>query len=319
MKPEAMRKLASGMQRRIDHARRPMTQNSTPKRQKEYGSRLHDAENLERVQRALLVLADSQEFGTLPPELVINTLKEISPLVYKGLLSGGYYDVKPDPQYRDKSLAGVQLQAMVDAYVQPGDAERERANRLRQLEDKVRFSPIEGFFPTPPAVCGRMRDLLGAALGMRVLEPSAGKGDLAEAVRGLGIDVRCIEINFTLRGILEAKGFDVVGCDFVEWVATQKLWPTLNYDRIVMNPPFERGQDAEHVMLAYAVLAAGGRLVSIVSDGPFFREDSRSQDFRQWLEALGAETLSMDDGSFAGKDSFRRTGIKSRIIVVNKR
>ena len=45
--------LADSMQKEIDHGRRPMTQNPTPKRMREYNSRMHDANNAERTQRAL--------------------------------------------------------------------------------------------------------------------------------------------------------------------------------------------------------------------------------------------------------------------------
>jgi hypothetical protein len=51
--------LADRMQKDIDHARRPMTQNPTPKRTRDYNARLHDANNWERGQRAMRALAQA--------------------------------------------------------------------------------------------------------------------------------------------------------------------------------------------------------------------------------------------------------------------
>ena len=56
---ERFRTLANNLQSQIDDKRRDMTQNPTPKRMKEYYSRLHDADNIQRVQHGLMVIADS--------------------------------------------------------------------------------------------------------------------------------------------------------------------------------------------------------------------------------------------------------------------
>ncbi len=60
--------------------------------------------------------------------------------------------------------------------------------------------------------------------------------------------------------MLTAKGFgDIVSYgDFLEHRG--------EYDRVLMNPPFEHGQDMDHVRHAYELLASGGRIVSIVCD-----------------------------------------------------
>jgi hypothetical protein len=52
-----------------------------------------------------------------------------------------------------------------------------------------------------------------------------------------------------------------------------------------MNPPFEKGQDIEHVRHAYDQLKPGGRVVAIMSEGPFFRSDKKATEFRDWLES----------------------------------
>ena len=60
------RRLAEGMAEHIADKRRPMTQNPTHKRLREYHSRLFDADQLESVQKGLFALANAHDNGTLP-------------------------------------------------------------------------------------------------------------------------------------------------------------------------------------------------------------------------------------------------------------
>ena len=57
-----------------------------------------------------------------------------------------------------------------------------------------------------------------------------------------------------------------------------------------MNPPFANGKDVDHIRLAWSMLKPGGRLVAICCEGPFFRDDRKSAEFRDWLDEIGAVT-----------------------------
>jgi hypothetical protein len=312
----ALRKMADNLESKIEDMRRPMTQNPTPKRNREYNSRRHDANNAERAQKAMRAMADAVEAGTLPKVLEgVKTKDQIATLVRKGLLGGGYYDVIPDPSYADKSPAGKALQGMIErAEMTPQQRaaaeERAKADRIRELEDKVRFSPIPGFFPTPKPLISKMLGVAEIRPGMKVLEPSAGKGDIADAIREQGVKPDVVEISGALRPILEAKGHNLVGDNF--------LAHTGEYDRIVMNPPFEKGQEIDHVRLAYELLKPGGRIVSIMSEGPFSRSDSKATGFRDWLEEVGGTSEKNEQGAFTGAESFRQTGTSTRMVVIDK-
>jgi len=96
----------------------------------------------------------------------------------------------------------------------------------------------------------------------------------------------------------------------------------------VMNPPFERGADIDHVRKAYAMLRHGvvrdgdqararpaGRLVAIMSEGPFFRDDAKSQQFREWLQEVGGTSQKLPAKSF--NSSERPTGVSSRVVVID--
>jgi hypothetical protein len=45
------------------------------------------------------------------------------------------------------------------------------------------------------------------------------------------------------------------------------------FDRIVMNPPFDHGADINHIKHDFALLAPGGRLVAVCANGPRQREE----------------------------------------------
>jgi ubiquinone/menaquinone biosynthesis C-methylase UbiE len=105
--------------------------------------------------------------------------------------------------------------------------------------------------------------------GNRILEPSAGSGNLIDAVLQSSGNVQLwyCEMNCFLLDVLREKydgkpSVHFVGRDFME------VDPTISgqqFDRIVMNPPFERGQDIDHILHAYRMLAPKGILAAIVS------------------------------------------------------
>jgi hypothetical protein len=171
---------------------------------------------------------------------------------------------------------------------------------------------LPGFFPTPRPVIEQMLELAAIESHHRVLEPSCGKGDILDALKESHQDIvlHAIEWNRTLSDVLSAKGHDVEYGDFLEHVGV--------YDRILMNPPFEQGADMAHIQHAYSLLAAGGRLVSVISEGPFFRSDKQSTAFREWLEQVGGETEQLPEDAFQGREAFRETGVRTRLLTVDK-
>jgi len=69
-------------------------------------------------------------------------------------------------------------------------------------------------------------------------------------------------------------------------------------DRVLMNPPFEKGQDIDHVRKAFDALKPGGRLVAVMSPGPFFRSDRKAAEFRRWFSGLGGRKVELPNGAF---------------------
>ncbi|WP_219097725.1 hypothetical protein [Pseudomonas sp. UMAB-40] len=168
------------------------------------------------------------------------------------------------------------------------------------------------FFPTPASVAQRMARLAGITKGTRVLEPSAGNGNLADAAKADGGEVDVIEISSQLRDILTAKGYTVVAHDF------DGFTPDQTYEAILMNPPFSQRRDAAHIMRAFGMLATGGRLVAIAGEGVFFGTDQKAVAFREWLDTHNATVEKLDGGTFKDKDLLAQTGANARIIVLKK-
>lgn len=171
-------------------------------------------------------------------------------------------------------------------------------------------SKIEGFFPTPKPLAKQMVEDADIKPGMSVLEPSAGNGNIADAIREAGVEPDVIEPYSSLRSILQAKKHNLIGSDFLDEKG--------KYDRIVMNPPFERGQDMDHVQHAYELLKPGGRVVAIMSEGSFFRGDKKATAFREWLDEHNGTDEKLPEGSFTGKDAMRQTGVAARMVVIDK-
>jgi 16S rRNA G1207 methylase RsmC len=85
-------------------------------------------------------------------------------------------------------------------------------------------------------------------------------------------------------------------CDFLD------VTPRRAYDRVVMNPPFTRGQDLKHVKHALQFLAHGGALFSVVPD----------KDCPKF-EALGAETVArFEPGAFKSSG----TNVATKLIRI---
>ncbi|MCW2904116.1 MAG: hypothetical protein JWO67_6381 [Streptosporangiaceae bacterium] len=152
-----------------------------------------------------------------------------------------------------------------------------------------------GYFPTPSAVVDQLLELAEVRPGMRVLEPSAGRGAIARPLAELGAEVDCVEIDRDRADLLITGGFlgRVVRCqDFLT------LAPEPVYDRVVMNPPFARQQDIDHVLHALKFLRPGGRLVSVMALGVLFRQNRKAEDFRKLVADRGGDIEELPAGSF---------------------
>lgn len=148
-----------------------------------------------------------------------------------------------------------------------------------------------GFFPTPRSIAEQVLAAAEIDRRHRVLEPSAGEGDLLPP---LGLEFRTltlVEIDLRCARTLRYRfpdatfpGATVVNADFLTWE------PPHDFDRIIMNPPFGKSVEVQHLMQARAWLAPGGRLVAIMPSGFAWRQ-------RPAFDVQAREAVLADGGS----------------------
>lgn len=176
----------------------------------------------------------------------------------------------------------------------PKPAEGEDFDAMKAtLRAGVKVVSAPQLFPTPPDVARRMVELAGISQGARVLEPSAGMGNLAKLAREAGAHVVCVEINGHLAERLSADGFECIRGDFME-----RNGDLGTFDAVVMNPPFASGADIQHIKHARHFLKPGGRLVAICAGGPRQAEQ---------LQPLAESWEPLPDGTFAEQGTNVRT------------
>lgn len=120
------------------------------------------------------------------------------------------------------------------------------------------------FYPTPRALLDKIFAGVKWSEIQTVLEPSAGKGDMASYIREQyrktnyqDPDIDCIEKDPTLARILKGEGFPVIHDDFLTFHTGKQ------YDLIAMNPPFSNGD--EHLLKALDLQKHGGYIICILN------------------------------------------------------
>jgi len=141
------------------------------------------------------------------------------------------------------------------------------------------------FFPTPAPVVELMIECskLSEFTTGYILEPSAGTGAIARAAQDVAPNatVHCCEILPVNRAVLEGAGFEIVAEDFVSYK------PSVQYDCILMNPPFSVDGDAlayiTHIEHAWQMLREHGILCAIVPAGWLYGSTKRIKAFREFV------------------------------------
>lgn len=170
------------------------------------------------------------------------------------------------------------------------------------------------FYKTPRHLAERLWSMAKETHYRAILDACAGEGDLADAMpRGWREEraakrVDCIEIDASKHPALRAKGFRVVGLDFLGFEGGSV------YQLVVLNPPFASG--AKHVLKAWDSLFCGEVLAIINAEtlrNPFSAE-------RQRLATLvrdHGQVVFVDD-AFRGDDVEREANVDVALIHLDK-
>jgi len=171
----------------------------------------------------------------------------------------------------------------------------------------------EEFYPTPRTLLEKITAGIKWQTVGSVLEPSAGKGDIADYVREKMSDWRsnepdidCIELDEELRCTLIGKNHRVVHDDFLTFQTMKQ------YNLIIMNPPF--GNGAAHLLKALELQQYGGAVICLLNaetlKNPFSNE---RVELVQKLQAMNAD-ISYLENAFASAE--RPTGVEIAVVKV---
>jgi predicted RNA methylase len=171
------------------------------------------------------------------------------------------------------------------------------------------------FFETPPEIVARMIKMADVQAKDKVLEPSAGKGAIVTKLLEGGATVWAVETDLKMASNMAVNVLSTFHMDFLQWPPDKlaiRSDGTCFFDKVVMNPPFRKQQDIDHVRHAFKFLKPSGTLVSVMSEGTFYRETKKAQDFRTWMDGLEHEIVSLDEGAFKASG----TMVKTRLVKI---
>lgn len=180
------------------------------------------------------------------------------------------------------------------------------------------FEENRDFYPTPERVIEKMLEGVDFDMVSSVLEPSAGKGDLAEGINtifqrrtysrwgGRDLDLDCIELQPELQMILKGKGYRVVHNDFLSYNTFKR------YDLIIANPPFSQG--AKHLLKMLDMQESGGGVICLLNaetiKNPYTAE---RKVLVQRLESLQADIQYIENAFTTAE---RKTDVEIAIVKV---
>lgn len=161
------------------------------------------------------------------------------------------------------------------------------------------------FFATPLEVAAKLIESLDIQPNDKVLEPSCGEGALIRAVLGkqskaeiTAIDIRQSSIDKLIDHVQTySLNVTLIVGDFLKQKPGHNLLRR-QFDFIVMNPPFSKQQDIDHILHAHKFLKAGGNLVSIAGAGLQFRSNRKTVEFREFVQKHGGTIEPLPPSSF---------------------
>jgi hypothetical protein len=151
-----------------------------------------------------------------------------------------------------------------------------------------------------------------------VLEPSAGKGDIAEAVEKQfkayqynrhekKFDIDTIEQDNNLSLILKGKNFRVVHDDFLSYNTYKR------YDLILMNPPFSNGD--KHLLKAIDLQQNGGKIVCLLNSETLKNPYTNTRkELINLLEKYNAKVEYIDNAFVSAE---RKTNVQTALIFID--
>lgn len=180
------------------------------------------------------------------------------------------------------------------------------------------FENNNNFFPTPRKLIDKMLYDVDFKTVKSILEPSAGKGDIVEAIKEKEklytthyhkhtFDIDCVELDNNLQHILKGKGFRVVHDDFLTYEIMKE------YDLIVANFPFSNG--CKHLLKALEMQERNGGAIVCLLNAETLKNtySNERKTLQKKLTEYNAKVEFIQD-SFI--DAERKTSVEVALIKV---
>jgi hypothetical protein len=152
------------------------------------------------------------------------------------------------------------------------------------------------FYPTPDSVVDIVLRDARYSIGShsKVLEPSAGNGNMVGKLLDTGASVDAVEIHAGRAAEIRRRfsKANVMEGNFLTMPANPV------YDYVVMNPPFYGTHWMEHVTHAFDFLKPGGRLIAILPVTAQVGETRKHETFREWASKHSMRFSDLPEGSF---------------------
>lgn len=187
-----------------------------------------------------------------------------------------------------------------------------------KISQKTNIKAYWNFFPTPKTLIEKMlEEYKTKPLPKNILEPSAGKGDIIDyinkiqAKRQAKSNIYAIEFVPELQEILKQKqNCKLLGDDFLNHN------PQINYDLIIMNPPFDRG--AEHVLHAWSILKNGDKIIALLNKHTYYNPyNSHRLKLKTIVDQYG--TVENLGRCFTSKTSERPANVDVIMVTITKK
>ncbi len=169
----------------------------------------------------------------------------------------------------------------------------------------------KNFYTTPEYL---IRKMLSKVKGVpkKVLEPSAGKGDIIDAMTSdyysrYHLDcISAIELDEELQATLRGKGIKLIDTDFLTYSGPDK------FDLIIANPPFDNGE--KHLLKAIEIMYRGEIVFLLNAETLRNPYTNTRKDLIKKLTDLNADIEYIQN---AFKDAERPTGVEIALIYIN--
>lgn len=168
----------------------------------------------------------------------------------------------------------------------------------------------DSFYPTPSNLIYKMLEWVDIN-NSRILEPSAGKGDILDKIKSMSMYGRqklyAIEIEPELQDILRGKGYKVLDSDFLQYDGD------IDFNLIIANFPFSNGD--EHFLKAWNLLK-NGQIVCLLNAETIKNPYSEKRKLIERIISDNGGKVEYIQNAFT--DAERKTNVEVALIRISK-